>query len=222
MLTTGAAAACRHEDEGRGWTTNPTGISTKSVCVAIVPHAGPTTPSGPTSAIDSGRLVAAMAAAATTWIRSRPVALRKTPNAVDALMTHARSPRTRAGAPRRDGLRCRRASSRGSARTRPPAGTSTAVPPTATTSDRFNVRSAHARSPRATASVYAGQSATVTRLTAAGASIRIRYGSANCGTALAPSSCEITNASDSYPTAMATARKQNIAPWRPRRVASTR
>ena len=61
----------------------------------IVPQAGPKTPNGPTSAIDKGRLVAAIAAAATTWIRNRPVALRKTPSAVDALMTQARRPRTR-------------------------------------------------------------------------------------------------------------------------------
>ena len=47
------------------------------------------------SAIDKGRLVAAMTAAATTWIRNRPVALRNTPSAVEALMTQARRPRTR-------------------------------------------------------------------------------------------------------------------------------
>ena len=151
---------------------------------------------GPTSAIDNGRLVAAIAAAAATWIRNRPVALRNTPSAVEALMTQARRPRTRRSP--RVGTAAVPASQ---LQTNGPTATTrndtSAVPLTAKSAIACSVCSAHDPSPRSTASVYAGHNATVTRLTAAGASIRIRYGSANCGRAPAPSSCEITNASDS-------------------------
>ena len=106
-----------------------------------------------------------MAAAATHLDPEAAQSLRKTPSAVDALITQARRP-SASRSPRvgTDAVPVSQPQTIG-----PTATTNSdinAVPPTATTNDRFNVRSAQARSPRETAPVYAGQRATVTRLTA--------------------------------------------------------
>ena len=88
-------------------------------------------------------------------------------------MTQARIPRTRSS-PLVGTLLVPASQSQTNGPTPTTTKDTSAVPLTANTSDRRSVSSAHDSSPRATASVYAGHNATVTRLTAAGASIRIR------------------------------------------------